>query len=228
MYSFDDAEYKRMGRKYSWSYRDLLPSERDSSILDIGCGVGHFLKMLEDEGYTDCTGIDASTDAIEICRAKVRAEVHLADACSYLTDRLPSVDCIVSMHVIEHMNLPEARTFINLTLRALRPGGTLIVATPNADSPWAGHCMFDDLTHKRLYTPRTLRQLLTQSGFGMVSILAERPAPYDVPTFFRWFASAVLHLIRQVTFAIEIGPGRCLRSDMILTPGIIAVAKKKG
>lgn len=227
MYVFDSTEYHRMSRKYFRLYRQFLPACRDATILDVGCGVGHFLQMLCDAGYTNCTGVDASSDAVEICRQNVCVRVFLGDAFAHLKEHVQSIDWIISMHLIEHLSLPDAARLTALLWKALRPRGTLVLATPNADSPWAGHCMFDDLTHQRLYTPRTLRQILEQGGFTGVDIYPETAVPYDLLTSARWALAKGLHLLRQVTYAIEIGPGRFRRNEIILTPGLIAVAKKQ-
>lgn len=227
MYVYDDAEYRRMARKYAFLYKRFLPAIREAAILDVGCGVGHFLNMLEAEGYSNCTGVDISSDAIEICRGKVRSPVFLSDAFAFLESHPGSADFVINMHVLEHLALDDGIAFLKLLCGALRTNGTLVLATPNADCPWAGHCMFDDLTHQRLYTPRTLRQVLLQGGFESIMLYPETPAPYDVQTTARWMASGALHRLRKIAFAIEIGPGRTRRNEIILTPGIIAVAKKK-
>lgn len=227
MYTFDDAEYQRMSRKYAWCYRRFLPLQRNAAVLDVGCGVGHFLKMLESEEYTNCTGIDASADSIEICRRKVKSAVYLTDASAYLQEHPSSADCVVCMHVIEHMPLSAAISFLQLLCGALRPEGTIILATPNGDSPWAGHSMFHDLTHQRLYTSRSLRVLMAEGGFARISIHPEPVVPYDTLTSIRWVLAAGLHLLRKLTFAIEIGPGRSRRDPMIFTQGLIAVARRE-
>ena len=226
MYAFDEAEYKRMGRKYAWQYRRLLPKDRRAAVLDVGCGAGHFLKMLEERGYHNCTGVDVSADQVEICRKTVRATIHLTNCMSYLAGNPNSADWIICMHVIEHLTLDEAGAFIRLLFRALRPGGTLVLATPNADSPWAGHCRYDDMTHVRLYTIRTLRELATKAGFQFDRACPESAAPYDPLTAIRWMLASILHVVRKLTFAIEIGPGRVKRNVLICTPGIIAAFSK--
>lgn len=42
--------------------RGWLPTDRTSPVLDLGCGPGYLLKMLEDQGYTDVTGVDLSAE----------------------------------------------------------------------------------------------------------------------------------------------------------------------
>ncbi len=226
MYSFDEAEYRRMARKYRWQYRSLLPKNKDAAILDVGCGVGHFLRMLQEDGYSNCSGVDLSPDQVEICRTRVNARVHLGDAMAYLAERPLSADWIVCMHLIEHLSLDQGRSFVRIVYDALRPGGRFVLATPNADSPWAGHCRFDDLTHVRLYTVRTLRELCESVGLRFVSAHPEGAAPYDFITAVRWGLASILHLVRKFTFAIEIGPGRAKGNDLILTPGFIAAFRK--
>ncbi len=72
-----------------------------------------------------------------------------------------SFDCVITFQVIEHID-DDAR-FVREICRVLRPGGRLVVTTPNAPmsltrNPW----------HVREYRAGELRQLLLQGGFSRV------------------------------------------------------------
>lgn len=45
-----------------------LPNEKDTRILDLGCGMGHFLYFLKANGYNNYLGIDFCDENIKFCR----------------------------------------------------------------------------------------------------------------------------------------------------------------
>jgi len=50
--------------------KDELPSEKNSRILDIGCGFGQMLLRLRDAGYKEIAGIDIGTESVDFCRSQ--------------------------------------------------------------------------------------------------------------------------------------------------------------
>ena len=61
-------------------------------------------------------------------------------------------------------------------MTALRPGGRLILQTPNAESPMVGAVAYGDFTHEWFFTPASLADLLRLSGFEQYE--ARPSAPY--------------------------------------------------
>ena len=86
---------------------------RSDRILDYGCGGGMFLRFLREQGYTNSFGYDAYVAAYENP--------------SVLNERY---DVIVSWDVIEHDEDP--RGLVRKLVGLLRPGGLLVIGTPNA------------------------------------------------------------------------------------------------
>jgi 2-polyprenyl-3-methyl-5-hydroxy-6-metoxy-1,4-benzoquinol methylase len=104
-------------------------------LLDVGCGSGDFLARMRDRGWS-VVGVEPDPVAAEGARQR-GLDVHdgmLADAA--FTD--DSFDAIVLSHVIEHVHDPIA--LLRECGRALRPGGTLVLFTPNLTS--VGHRRF--------------------------------------------------------------------------------------
>lgn len=102
-------------------YRHLLSRLRkhgfgqEHSLLDFGCGSGHFLKCCRKWGYRRCSGYDAYSSDYN-------------DA-SVLQERY---DVVMSQDVLEHVDSPREHL---RTLGALaKPGGLVVVGTPNANA----------------------------------------------------------------------------------------------
>jgi len=85
------------------------------------------------------------------------------ETCSLSLDS-GSVDCVMSLAVIEHLHNPS--NFISESFRVLKPGGLLWLSTPN----WH-HCsrdFYNDFTHVTPYTPRSLVSAVSSFGFTRV------------------------------------------------------------
>jgi len=96
-------------------------------ILDLGCGSGWLSDALSRIGPT--TAIDLANDVI--AKAKTRYPQVSFMAGSFFEAPLPTshFDVVVSQEVIAH--LPDQAAYIELAARVLRPGGYLIITTPN-------------------------------------------------------------------------------------------------
>jgi 2-polyprenyl-3-methyl-5-hydroxy-6-metoxy-1,4-benzoquinol methylase len=99
-------------------------------ILEVGCGLGRLAARLRRLGET--TALDLSDAAIEQCRRTIPGVAFLAG--DFLALELPSghFDVVVSSEVIEHFPYGRQPEFAAKTARLLRPGGRLVLTTPNA------------------------------------------------------------------------------------------------
>lgn len=142
-----------------------------TQVLDIGCGRGEFLELLQKQGIS-VHGIDSSAEMIEACRKKGLKEVEVAQALAYLTS-LPenSQGGIFSCHVLEHLPIQDVISFFPATYKALKAGGTLVVETPNPHSLPAFKLFWLDPTHVRPLFPEFLEWAARAGGFQKVEIL---------------------------------------------------------
>jgi len=102
-------------------------------VLDVGCGVGVLLRRLRRDAHCEVFGIDISLSAIRTLKG---IGVHGAVG---VVPQLPvataAFDVVTATELLEHVDDPLA-TLLELA-RCLRPGGLLIVTTPdNALAPW--------------------------------------------------------------------------------------------
>jgi len=95
-------------------------------LLDVGCGLGHFVKYASDQGW-DAAGLETSTWAVQEGRRRYGIVIH---ACQL--DEAPiepgSLDVVHANHVVEHMLEPVAA--MEAARRLLRPGGLLVIEVP--------------------------------------------------------------------------------------------------
>ena len=135
-----------------------------SDILDIGCGRGEWLELLRAEGLR-ARGVESNHPMIDQCPKEL--EIVEADAIAYLRG-LPenSLSAVTAFHFVEHIRLEELIDLLDEINRALRPGGLLIVETPNPKNLVVGACNFySDPTHRRPLFPETLQFILDHRGF---------------------------------------------------------------
>lgn len=143
-------------------------SKGKGKLLDIGCGGGFFLKAAEERGW-DPHGIDIVPDFVKFARDELRLKnVH----CRSLEDseyEKHFFDVIVLWDLIEH--LPHPSQFLKTLNRILRPGGLLVIWTPNANNAawlkgdWYGYV---PLQHLYFFSASTLKHTLQSTGFRVI------------------------------------------------------------
>jgi SAM-dependent methyltransferase len=140
-------------------------------VLDVACGAGFGLDMLARAGAC-ALGVDYDATALcEVRRAQPAARLTRGDAtCLPLRDA--SVDLVVSFETIEHV--PDAEALVVEIRRVLKPGGRLVLSTPNrAFGPPERHT--GNPFHVREFTADELRALLRLS-FEEVQLYGQRPS----------------------------------------------------
>jgi len=121
----------RMVREHMDRYRFALRFvEPTSQVLDCACGTGYGSVLLGQRSE-DVVAVDLSKEAIQFCRARyaasgVRFEMGNAEELKFESD---SFDLYVCFETIEHVPNPEK--LLAEAVRVLKPGGRLLVSTPN-------------------------------------------------------------------------------------------------
>lgn len=221
-------EYNRQARMHRFVYGRFLPKDPTARIVDIGCGMGHFLYFLKQAGYQNISGIDRSEDQLALCRTHVAAPVWNCDALAFLQEHPGEFDLITAHHFIEHQPLDAAMTFVGAMYGALKPGGYLVLSTPNAGSPWACYSRYGDLTHHLLFSDLGFLQLFATLGIDHVELYPDRGAPIDFPSAVRWTLGLLQEQLFKLSLSIAIGRGRG-RGDlgMIVSGNLIAAVTKR-
>lgn len=139
-------------------------------VLDLGSGRGEWLEVLAERGYRG-RGVDTNRGMLETSRARGHDVVE-ADALDYLRAQADgSFAAVTSMHMVEHIPHPAVVRLLDEALRVLRPGGLLILETPNPENVLVGSCMFYmDPTHLHPIPPLLLQWSVQARGFEDVRV----------------------------------------------------------
>ena len=172
----DRAEIKERLRVYlPWIERGGIGRD-DRLLLDVGCGRGEWLELLQEQGVR-AVGVDSNRALARQCR-ELNLEVVEADLISHLRS-LPdaSLGAITGFHVIEHLPIEALVKLLDEAVRVLKPGGILIFETPNPQNVLVGTCNFYfDPTHRNPLPSPITSFLLESRGFTNVEVLNLNPS----------------------------------------------------
>ena len=112
---------------------DLEPAGALGPILDVGCGRGELLQVLKQAGV-EAYGIDSNPLCVSACVERDLSALEV-DARSHMESvRESSLGAVTAIHVVEHLAIEELVRFVDLCMRAIKPGGKLIFETPNPEN----------------------------------------------------------------------------------------------
>ena len=193
IYDYTDSDYVEVltrqalsgDRLWGWTLDRIEAQRSPGTLVEVGCGVGTQLCAARKRGW-EVLGFDINTDCPEIARRMHGVEVRCED---FLTQPDESFADVVLMHqLIEHV--PDPNPFFEASRRALKPGGLLVMSTPNWHAaqplvwlsrrtgmamPRIDHIKPDQ--HIRLYSPETFRALADRRGWRVLSI-HDNPTDY--------------------------------------------------
>jgi len=155
-----------------------------SRLLEIGCGAGNLLLQAAVPGSYP-VALDLSMQALTFVRSRLEEansdpQAATGFACTqaigeYLPLEDESFDCVLMSEVIEHLEVPQIS--IREAARVLRPGGRLLITTPNYRSFWPlMEWAVDRLNmapkmageqHISRFHPASLKSLLIESGLNL-------------------------------------------------------------
>ncbi len=150
--------------------KDLDTVRSLGKVLDVGCGRGEMLQVLEEAGI-EAYGIDTNSLCVERCRAR-GLEVELADALKHLADvPTASLGAVTAIHLVEHLTTEELIEFLDLAMAALKPGGLLILETPNPENVLVSSTFFYlDPSHRHPLPPPLLQFVVASRGIIDIEI----------------------------------------------------------
>ncbi len=150
-------------------------------ILDIGAGLGFFLSAISDKWEKHA--FDISEEALSFIK-KTTPAVYRHNNLDDIVEKLGNeyFDVIMCYHVIEH--LPDASSLIDSMNDLLKPGGLMIIGTPNAESYTAkrfkGNFRLLDRTHLSILTKKSISLLIKKYKLKII----EMEYPYFKTDYF--------------------------------------------
>lgn len=162
MAEVEDTYWWHVGRRSIIGHQlHALPLPDQPRILNIGCGTGGMITILEQ--YGEVTNADVAHVAIDYCRRRgYERLVHVEGS------RLPfedgSFDIVVATDVLEHIK-DEVATLDEWN-RVLKPGGIALLTVPAYQWLWSEHD--ESLHHFRRYTASQVHRRLNDAGFDVV------------------------------------------------------------
>lgn len=139
-----------------------------ANAVDLGCGRGEWIELLQGAGFAP-QGVDLDAGMLAACTERGLPVIH-GDAIAHLKSLGDGSQCIVSgFHIAEHIAFDDLETLVIHSLRVLKPGGLLILETPNPENVVVGASNFYlDPTHLRPLPPLLLSFLPEHHGFARV------------------------------------------------------------
>ena len=147
-----------------------LSAQLGARLLEVGCGSGAMLNRMQERGWR-VEGIDFDSAAVTQAR-DLGLQVRVGDILKMdLTSG--TYDVVVMSHVIEHV--PDPQSLLHECWRLLRPGGRLVVVTPNnralSRRLFGRYWMpLDPPRHLALFTVSALKRLSEDAGFGVETL----------------------------------------------------------
>lgn len=142
---YDEIALRRTGIRSFWHHLKFSRviaalGESNNSILDIGCFGGTFLGMIPETTFSKQVGIDILPEQVEYANKKFGT--HFRKFClseDFKSNGLSvdgNFDVITLIEVIEHLTKPQIAEIITFAHSRLKPGGRLVITTPNYASAW--------------------------------------------------------------------------------------------
>jgi ubiquinone biosynthesis O-methyltransferase len=205
-------------------YRFASQFIEGKQVADIACGTGYGTQMLARSGARSVHGMDLSEEAIAFCQKhnnapNVAYSVANAQKLTTISDR--AFDIVVSFETIEH--LPGVEAYLDEMARILRPGGTLLVSTPDRRISSVMYCFFGhpaNIYHVREYTEHELINTLSKR-FHIVACYGQAFVPW-------WLVFwPVQVFIKAFCRILDTANARDFKDNLYSNRGSVEVTQKK-
>jgi SAM-dependent methyltransferase len=206
------------------------------SLLDVGCGIGNFVAFASAQSIT-AYGVDVDAEAVSVARSRGLMVCQSDDLDAMVPNQ--SVDAITLWDVIEHLYDPAS--VVDQILKKLRPGGILILETPDAAFPvrtavlaaygmsrgridLTGHLYYWE--HKIYFTEAGLRSILARVGCETLAARHETSPRTKMQAIFDRYApeSYSNRLIARLWPLLESGARRFGKGNKLIITACLSQA----
>lgn len=176
LYCRSDIEYSELTPYLNQTYYNHLKSRlktgsRDIKILDVGCGNGFFLEMLQSRGIKEVYGIEPSRKAklksSNFLKNRIKNEIFKSGVYP-----LNFFDVITCFHTLDHVSDPNS--FLQDAYGILKRNGFTFFVVHNCDSflakAFGEKLAIFDIEHIYLFNKHTLKLIFRKNGFKKIKI----------------------------------------------------------
>lgn len=175
--SFEERYYaprtviKDLRRQYLPLIEPLVYLYPGAQTYDAGCGRGEWLELMIEKGFNP-VGVDLDQGMLAACKEH-GLPGEQGDAIEYIRHFGDGSLVVASaFHVVEHISFDDLRTFVSEAFRALKPGGVLIMETPNPENiVVATRNFYLDPTHQKPIPSGLLAFVAEFAGFQRVKTM---------------------------------------------------------
>jgi SAM-dependent methyltransferase len=168
----EDLEWWRIVYNERYDLFDKHLKSNTKRIIEIGCGLGHFLETGKERGWTTL-GIEPSKKSASYAR-NLGLEVINEMLSNNNVSSLGEFDVVYLQEVLEHSNDPQ--TFLKICLKLVKPGGIICIAVPNDFNPLqkgltkelAYPSWWVTQLHINYFSFDSLEELLKSIGFDII------------------------------------------------------------
>jgi len=162
---------KTLRKQYLPFVTPLVETYLGVPTFDIGCGRGEWLELMNEMGFQPY-GVDLDEGMLDGCW-ELGLAAEKGDAVAFLSSLGSESQAVISaFHVVEHITFEQLRTVVSEAFRVLKPGGLLIMETPNPENiVVATRNFYLDPTHQRPIPSGLLSFLPEYYGFARTKVL---------------------------------------------------------
>lgn len=218
---FDEKEWVSLFQKFDANFWSILKTlDKNTPILEIGCGQGYFAHYLKKLWFQNYTGFDFDEKVVVKNNQQIEwYKFYSTDVQQYLDENTNNIGMIFMSHVFEHLTKKDAMTLSEKIYTWLKPNGYWLNIMPNAGSLlWATYLRYTDVTHEILYNSNSFSQLLMASGFQKESIQHKNKTTSNL--VLNWGRKIIISFLR-ILIKILWYP-----ADTIYTSEIVTIIKK--
>ena len=189
-------------------------------LLDVGSACGFFIEAALENDF-DAYGIEFSKEAVALAKPEIQKRITIGDVNLLREQGAQQFDVVVAFDIIEHTQNPVQ--FLEEIGQILRPGGWLMIATPDTDhflryvmgSRWP---MLQPMQHTYLFSKAAMHMALQKAGYENIGVraadksltmdyLLEQLRLYNplITGTYKTLSPLLPRALRQKSFAVNIG-----------------------
>lgn len=193
--------------------RLLRSIDRNTPVLDVGCGYGRNLSLMREIGFTNLAGVEINP----ALAARVRAQGFKCYRPEEIEGHDDRYGMLLMSHIIEHFEYISLKAFLDRYILCLRNGGMLVIATPLFHEAF-----YNDFDHVKPYLPFGINMVFGLEA-AQVQFQSERVLKLEAIDFFKdqWRVRFHPAIYKPRSQAWPIQLNRLLKLVFVLSGGLL-------